>query len=147
MISIIYVLNNQYSVNSNKSFHFEKIEEIRPYGILVEHWHTLISVSSKYLKFSNKGLRKIEFKLIVSEPDSRRTITTISNIFEYHNYAKGYNDISPEEDFEEAVVKTAMIVSAIDGELTDSEASIIKAWIYNRIDEFDDKNYEYIENL
>lgn len=139
---VIQVVNNKYNMGPNKTFYFEKIETIRPYGILIENLHTMTSIYSKYLKFPNKGLRKIEFKLSITDRDRRRTILSVVDTLEYYNYAKGYNDISPEEDFEEAVVKTAMIVSAIDGELTNSEASIIKTWIYNRIDDFDEEEYE-----
>lgn len=139
--AIIRSIGDKYNFN-NSTCTFEKFDSMNPNGSTFKYWKQLFSIPKKDLRFDTRGLRNIEFKLVASNPLNKRIFSTVQYNVEYNNTIKGYNEIDPKEDFEEAVIKTSMLISGVDGVFKDSEADVIKDWIRRRLDQFGDYDYD-----
>ncbi len=125
--------------DSRVLFYESEIDELPYQDTIFKDWWTVIRIPKLFLEYPRSGSRKIKFKVIVFDPTSRNIYIEDSVIITYTNNEDGYLDRADNvEYFEEMLIKTAMLVSASDGDMDANEASIVKSWIQKRLSGYND---------
>ena len=120
--------------NSRTFFYESEVDEMPYQDTIFKDWWTVTKIPKLFLEYPRSGSRKIEFKVIAFNPISRNIYVEDSVTVTYNNTDKGYLDKEDNtEYYEEMVIKTAMLVSASDGDMDVNEANIIKQWIKKRL--------------
>jgi tellurite resistance protein len=125
--------------NSRVFFYESEIDEMPYQDTIFKDWWTVTKVPKLFLEYPRSGSRKIKFKVFVFDPTSRNIYMEDSVIVTYTNDGHGYLDRADNiEYFEEMLIKTAMLVSASDGDMDANEASVVKSWIQKRLSGYND---------
>ena len=109
-----------------------------PYAdTIFTEWSQVIQVPKMFLVLARKGSRKLKFKVSIVNTLNDNILSQSTSTVSYQNTDAGYKDaIEHREYFEEMVIKSAMLVSASDGEMDTSEAKIVTNWIQKRISRY-----------
>lgn len=125
--------------NSRVFFYESEIDKLPYQDTIFKDWWTVIKVPKLFLEYPRSGSRKLKFKIYVFDPVSRDVYTEDSVTVTYQNNENGYLDNTDNtEYFEEMLIKTAMLVSASDGDMDVNEANIVKSWITKRLSGYND---------
>ncbi|GIT99705.1 hypothetical protein TSL6_02120 [Sulfurovum sp. TSL6] len=129
---------DQFQSNDSTVFWFESGIDRLPYSSTIfKEWATTVKIPKAILEFPRSGLRKVEFKVFAVDANTDKILSQDSTTVSYHNTDKGYEEQSEHREyFEEMVVKTAMLVSASDGDMDTSEANVVKSWIQRNIERY-----------
>jgi len=120
--------------NSRVFFYESDIDEMPYENTIFKDWWTITNIPKLFLEFPRSGNRKIKFKVFVFDPVSRNIYAEDDLTLTYNNKEQGYIDKEENiEYFEEMVIKTAMLVSASDGDMDANEANVVKSWIKKRL--------------
>lgn len=124
-----------FQAQNSRVFFYESDTDEMPYqDTIFKDWWTVTKIPKLFLEYPRSGSRKIKVKVVAFDPISRNIYAEDSVTLTYKNDEKGYLDKEENtEYFEEMVIKTAMLVSASDGDMDQDEANIIKQWIKKRL--------------
>ena len=138
---IILCTTEHYQANNSGMFWYEE-KEVLPYkGTMIKEWVTQVRIPKLFLEFPRQGQRKIKIEVFVCD-QQRKILEENSTISYYYNDDNGYLDNKENRHkFEEAVIKTALIVSASDGDMDEAEANVVKEWVKKRITGYE-KEYQ-----
>lgn len=128
----------EFQSEDSTIFSFQSDIARLPYSSTVfNDWVTTVNIPKLFLEFPRSGLRKIEFKVYVVDANTDRILSEDTTTVSYRNLDKGYQEQTEHREyFEEMVIKTAMLVSASDGDMDTNEANIVKSWIQKNIDRY-----------
>ena len=128
--------------DSKVFFHESEISSLPYESTIYKDWSTVIKVPKLFLEYPRKGQRKLKFQVVVIEPIVRTIYAEGTATIVYNNTDNGYLDAADNrEHFEEMLIKTALLVSASDGEMDAEEANVVKTWIKKRLTIYND-NYK-----
>lgn len=129
-----------FQETNSRAFFFESKVETLPYKeTVLNDWFNVVSIPKFFLEFPKKGKRKIKIKVFVIDANTRNILAKDTMETTYMAEEKGYLDRAKDiEYFEEMAIKTAMIVSASDGNMDDDEANVVKDWIKRRLSYFNE---------
>jgi tellurite resistance protein len=137
----ILSLSEEYQYQDSRIFFYvsDKIE--MPYiETLFQEWVTVTSIPTLFLEFPRKGERKLEIEIQIIDEETY-ILDKITKIITYKNEENGYLDnIDNQYKFEEALIKTALLVSASDGDMDNSEAEVIKNWVKIRLTGYNEES-------
>lgn len=130
---IILCTTEHYQANDSGMFWYEE-NEVLPYeGTIFKNWVTQVRVPKIFLELPRRGNRKVKIEIFVCDKN-RKILEEDSTVIDYYNEYSGYlDDVENRHKFEEAVIKTALIVSGSDGDMDESEANVVKEWVKKRI--------------
>lgn len=130
----------EFQAQNSRVFWYESEIDAMPYSdTIFKDWWTVTKIPKLFLEYPRSGNRKIKFKVVVYDPVSRNIYKEDSITISYQNDENGYLDNADNvEYFEEMLIKTAMLVSASDGDMDANEASIVKSWIQKRLSGYND---------
>lgn len=137
-ISPILSALDQFQSKDSTVFWFESDIDRLPYSSTIfKDWVTTVKIPKAILEFPRSGSRKIEFKVFAVDAYTDKILSQDSTIVSYRNPDKGYEEQSEHREyFEEMVIKTAMLVSASDGDMDTSEANVVKSWIQRNLERY-----------
>ncbi len=135
---IVLSTYEEFQKDDSEIFWFESSSMPFPYEYtMIQDWIQVVKIPKIFLSLPRKGRRKLKFKVYVVNSSNDKIITESSMTAYYNNPDNGYKDaVEHREYFEEMVIKSAMLVSASDGEMDASEAKIVNNWIQKRISRY-----------
>lgn len=134
---ILSSIDNFQSKDSRVFWYESDIEKLPYRSSTFSDWVTTINIPKLFLEFPRSGLRRIEFKVFAVDGNSDSILSQDSTVVSYQNLEKGYLDQSENREyFEEMIIKTAMLVSASDGDMGIDEANIVKSWVIKNLERY-----------
>jgi len=131
---VFSTLEDFQAQNSRVFWYESEISEMPYEDTIFKDWWTITKIPKLFLEYPRTGNRKIKFQIVVYDPVSRNIYKKDSVTILYQNSDTGYLDKEDNtEYFEEMVIKSAMLVSASDGDMDVNEANIVKLWIKKRL--------------
>ena len=120
--------------DSRVFFYLSEETEMQYQDAIFSDWVTIRHIPTLFIEFPRKGERELEVEIQVIDKDDyilEKTSETVTYTNENHGYL---DKIDNQYKFEEAMIKTALLVSASDGEMDSSEAEVIKRWVKFRLE-------------
>jgi len=136
----VFTTLEEFQAEKSRVFWYEsEIDEMPYQDTIFKDWWTVTKIPKLFLEYPRSGNRKIKFKVVVYDPVSRNIYKEDSVTISHQNEDTGYLDKEDNtEYFEEMLIKTAMLVSASDGEMDSNEANIVKSWIQKRLSHYNE---------
>ena len=125
--------------DSRVLFYESEIDELPYQDTIFNSWWTVIRIPKLFLEYPRRGNRKVEFRIFVIDAVTRDPYAYDTKTITYYNEESGYLDNADNvEYFEEMLIKSAMLVSASDGDMDANEAGVVKSWIQKRLSGYND---------
>lgn len=125
----------QLQFRDSVAFFWSKVETLPHSASLIQSWVELMAIPLEALTFPARGLRRLRFELKVSTPlAASAALASDTADIRYENREPGYIDARRARlNAGELAVRLAVMVSAVDGDLEESEGEVIRNWIDKRI--------------
>ena len=137
---LIFSTYEDFQEKNSEVFWYESDSMPFPYEhTIIQDWIQVVKIPKMFLTFPRKGYRKLKFKVYVVNATTDKIIVEDHTTVSYTNPDSGYTDsVEHREYLEEMMVKTAMLISASDGDMDDTEANIVKDWVKKRISRYNE---------
>ncbi len=137
---LIFSTYEDFQEKNSEVFWYESDSMPFPYEhTIIQDWIQVVKIPKIFLTFPRKGYRKLKFKVYVVNATTDKIIVEDHTTVSYTNPDSGYTDsVEHREYLEEMMVKTAMLISASDGDMDDTEANIVKDWVKRRISRYNE---------
>jgi len=144
----IFSTFEDFQHKDSRVFQFESEQEVLPYeSTIFKNWVTAARIPVMSLEFPRSGNRKLEAKIFVVNANTDIILTEDIKIFTFNNIEKGYLERNEDREYlEEMIVKSAMLVSASDGDMDEEEAKVVKTWIKHRILDYREDLQDDVKN-
>ena len=141
-----YIFSNHedFQYPDSVVFRYESEEEVLPYvGTIFKNWSTVLKLPIIFLEFPRSGKLIIESKVFIVNKNTDYILAEHTSTFSYLNDEKGYVDRKNDRKYlEEMIIKSAMLVSASDGDMDLEEANVVKLWIKKRLYYYSEESEE-----
>ena len=124
-----------FQKGNSEVFWYEGEKWNLPYkDTIFEKWAQMVQVPKMFLVTPRKGLRKLKFKAYIVNASNDNILAESETVISYSNENNGYLDATDNRYyFEEMIIKSAMLVSASDGDMDTTEAKVVNDWIKKRL--------------
>jgi tellurite resistance protein len=125
----------QLQFRDSVAFFWSKVETLPHRASLIQSWTDLMAIPLEALTFPARGRRRLRFALKISAPlGGAAELVSETAEMELVNEQPGYVDARRARlNAGELAVRLAVMVSAVDGELEESEGDVIRRWIDRRV--------------